>query len=90
MTIEFESAKPIVQMQTVLKTVAEEMMRSKSRYFDEHEHEIPWDYIEFMHTATKSLGGGSLAPKEEKKEEDPNKPKRRPIYSTREPSRYPA
>ena len=79
MTIEFESAKPIVQMQTVLKTVAEEMMRSKSRYFDEHEHEIPWDYIEFMHTATKSLGGGSLAPKEEKKEEDPNKPKRPPI-----------
>ena len=66
-------------MQTVLKTVAEEMMRSKSRYFDEHEHEIPWDYIEFMHTATKSLGGGSLAPKEEKKEEDPNKPKRPPI-----------
>ena len=79
MTIEFESAKPIVQMQTVLKTVAEEMMRSKSRYFDEHEHEIPWDYIEFMHTATKSLGSGSLAPKEEKKEEDPNKPKRPPI-----------
>ncbi len=79
MTIEFESVKPIIQMQTVLKTVAEEMMRSKSRYFDEHEHEIPWDYIEFMHTATKSLGGGSLAPKEDKKEEDPNKPKRPPI-----------
>ena len=79
MTIEFESVKPIIQMQTVLKTVAEEMMRSKSRYFDEHEHEIPWDYIEFMHTATKSLGGGSLAPKEEKKDEDPSKPKRPPI-----------
>ena len=79
MTIEFESVKPIIQMRTVLKTVAEEMMRSKSRYFDEHEHEIPWDYIEFMHTATKSLGGGSLAPKEERKEEDPNKPKRPPI-----------
>jgi acyl-CoA dehydrogenase len=42
------------------------MMRSKSRYFDEHEHEIPWDYIEFMHTAMKAMGGGSLAPKEEK------------------------
>ncbi|MBI3739473.1 MAG: acyl-CoA dehydrogenase family protein, partial [Chloroflexi bacterium] len=66
MSIEFESPKPITQAQFVLKTVAEEMMRSKSRYFDEHEHEIPWDYIEFMHTAMRAMGGGSLAPKEEK------------------------
>src|SRR5574341_672110 len=64
MPIEFEAPKPIVQTQFVLKTVAEEMMRSRSRYFDEHEHEIPWDYIEFMHTAMKAMGAGSLAPKE--------------------------
>lgn len=64
MPIEFETPKPIVQTQFVLKTVAEEMMRAKSRYFDEHEHEIPWDYIEFMHTAMKAMGVGSLAPKE--------------------------
>jgi acyl-CoA dehydrogenase len=64
MPIEFETPKPIVQTQFVLKTVAEEMMRSKSRYFDEHEHEIPWDYIEFMHTAMKAMGAGSLAPRE--------------------------
>jgi len=65
MPIEFESPKPIVQTQFVLKTVAEEMMRPKSRYFDEHEHEIPWDYMEFMHTASKALGAGSLTPKNE-------------------------
>ena len=66
MPIEFEVPKPIVQTQFMLKTVAEEMMRSRSRYFDEHEHEIPYDYIEFMHTAMKSLGAGagSLVPKE--------------------------
>jgi acyl-CoA dehydrogenase len=64
MPIEFEAPKPVVNMQFMLKTVAEEMMRSKSRYFDEHEHEIPWDYMEFMHTAMKSIGGGSLVPKE--------------------------
>lgn len=64
MSIEFEAPKPITQMQFVLKTVADEMMRSKSRFFDENEHEIPWDYIEFMHTAMKSMGGGSLAPQE--------------------------
>jgi len=64
MSIEFEAPKPITQMQFMLKTVAEEMMRSRSRYFDEHEHEIPWDYIEFMHTAMKAMGVGSLAPNE--------------------------
>jgi len=65
MPIEFEAPKPVVQAQTMLKTVAEEMMRPKSRYYDEHEHEIPWDYIEFMHTAMKAFGGSSLAPREE-------------------------
>ena len=64
MPIEFEAPKPIAQAQFVLKTVGEEMMRPKSRYFDEHEHEIPWDYIEFMHSAMKAMGGSSLAPKE--------------------------
>ncbi len=79
MTIEFETPKPIAQQQYVLQTVADNMMRPYSRYFDENEHEIPWDYINFMHMAMKATGAGSLAPKEEKKEEDPNKPKRAPI-----------
>ena len=79
MTIEFETPKPIAQTQFVLKTVAEEMMRSKSRYFDEHEHEIPFDYIEFMHTAVKAMGVGSLAPKEKSDGGDEKKEKRPPI-----------
>ncbi|MDL1925945.1 acyl-CoA dehydrogenase, partial [Anaerolineae bacterium AMX1] len=81
MTIEFEAPKPIAQTQFVLKTVAEEMMRSKSRYFDDHEHEIPWDYIEFMHTAMKAMGAGSLAPKERDNGHDggEQKEKRPPI-----------
>ncbi|MBW7919480.1 MAG: acyl-CoA dehydrogenase family protein [Anaerolineales bacterium] len=81
MTIEFEAPKPIAQTQFVLKTVAEEMMRSKSRYFDDHEHEIPWDYIEFMHTAMKAMGAGSLAPKEKDESRDGGgqKEKRPPI-----------
>ena len=79
MTIEFEIPKPIAQQQYVLKTVAEEMMRSVSRQLDEQEHEIPYGYIEFMHAAMRATGAGSLAPKEEKKEEDPSKPKRPPI-----------
>ena len=58
MTIDFETPKPIVQMQTMLQSVAENMMRSTSREFDENEHAIPWDYVEFMHTAMRSMGGG--------------------------------
>ena len=81
MPIEFEEPKPIAQSQFMLKTVGEEMMRSKSRYFDEHEHEIPWDYIEFMHTAMKAMGAGSLAPKESGNGHDggEKKEKRSPI-----------
>ncbi len=80
--IDFETPKPIANQNNVLKTVAENMMRPVSRYFDEHEHEIPWDYIEFMHTAMKAMGGGSLAPNEGKPEEKPaesGKPPRPPI-----------
>jgi len=80
--IEFEMPKPIAQQSYVLKTVAENMMRPVSRYFDEHEHEIPWDYINFMHMAMRATGAGSLAPSEgkdggEKKEE--SKKERPPI-----------
>ena len=74
MPIEFEAPKPITQMQFMLKTVADEMMRPRSRYFDEHEHEIPWDYIEFMHMAMKAAAATGLAPRENgKKSEDKEK-----------------
>lgn len=79
MTIEFESPKPINNMRYMLQTVADNMMRPVSREMDENEHAIPYGYIEFMHTAMRSTGAGSLAPQEKKKEEDPNKPKHSPI-----------
>ena len=79
MPIEFEAPKPIVQTQFLLKTVADEMMRPKSRYFDEHEHEIPWDYMEFMHTAMKAMGAGSLTPKKEDGNGNDGNEKRPPI-----------
>ena len=54
--IEFEAPKPIAQQEYVMQTVAENMMRPVSRYFDENEHEIPWDYINFMHQAMLATG----------------------------------
>lgn len=78
--IDFETPKPIAQINNVVETVAVNMMRPVSRYFDEHEHEIPWDYINFMHQAVKSMGGTSMAPDSgPKKEVDPDKKKRPPI-----------
>lgn len=76
--IEFETPKPIVKQRYLLQTVAEEMMRPHSRYFDEHEHDIPWDYINFMHQAMQAVGAGSLAPdsgngKEDKTQEEKKK-----------------
>jgi len=82
--IEFEMPKPIAKQRYLLQTVAEEMMRPHSRYFDEHEHEIPWDYINFMHQALQAVGAGSLAPStedggEEKEIEEKKKKKYPPI-----------
>ncbi len=79
--ISFEMPKPLVQTSNVVETVAKNMMRPVSREMDENEHEIPWGYIEFMHTATKALGSSSMAPDEAAKEkkEDPEKKKRPPI-----------
>lgn len=76
--IDFETPKSIEQLNAVVETVAVNMMRTVSREMDEHEHAIPWDFINFMHTAVKSMGGTSMAPDSEKKDAEP-KEKRPPI-----------
>jgi acyl-CoA dehydrogenase len=78
--IEFEAPKPIAQQSFVLKTVAENMMRPVSRHMDEHEHEIPWDYINFMHMAMRATGAGALAPREESKKDAEGKERPRIGY----------
>jgi acyl-CoA dehydrogenase len=78
--IEFEAPKPIQMLTTALETVAVNMMRPVSRKFDENEHDIPWDYINFMHMAMRQTGAGSLAPAERKpKPGEEAKEKRPPI-----------
>jgi len=77
--IDFEIPKPIAQQRQALQTVAENMMRPISRFYDEHEHEVPWDYINFMNMAMRAMGAGYLAPRESKKNGDEPKEKRPPI-----------
>ena len=80
--IDFETPEVIAQTHNALETVAVNMMRPVSRYFDEHEHEIPWDYINFMHMAMRATGAGSLAPRERKKEGPDGKPRPRLGYQS--------
>jgi acyl-CoA dehydrogenase len=77
--ISFELVKPIVNIRSMTQMVAENMMRPVSRHFDDHEHEIPWDYINFMHDAGQQMGGAIAPVEEEKKEEKPEKKKYPPI-----------
>jgi len=73
MMISFKQGEKLEQASVLMETVAENMMRPISRYFDEHEHEIPWDYINFMHTSQKAMGGaGSLTDAAAKKKEGPS------------------
>lgn len=80
--IEFEMPKPIAMTNTALKTVADNMMRPVSRYFDECEHEIPWDYINFMHMAMRATGAGALAPDEKTRLDAEGKPRPRIGYQS--------
>ena len=75
--ISFEKSKAVKQTEYLMKTVADNMMRPVSRYFDDYEHEIPWEFIEFMHNAMGQMGTGSLVegPDGEEKKEKKDKPK---------------
>ena len=70
--IEFETPSTITKQMTMLGAVAEEMMRPVSRHFDDHEHEIPWNYINFMHEAMRATGAGMMAPDGGKKRDGPH------------------
>lgn len=68
--ISFEMPESIRKTTVLMETIAENMMRPVARYFDEHEHEIPWDYINFMHEAMKQMGVSSIAAKDVKKKKE--------------------
>lgn len=78
--IDFEPPKPIKRRSEMVKMVAEQVMRPISRYYDEHEHEHPWDYSKSMWEMVKSMGMG-LTPKPEdgEKASGVKNPERPPI-----------
>jgi acyl-CoA dehydrogenase len=66
--ISFETPAEIAKRLEFVRCVASEKMRPQARYYDEHEHEIPWDFINLMwDTALRtgqSFRSGSSRPAE--------------------------
>ena len=60
--ISFQVPPAIRQVAAAVERAARELMRPAARHFDEHENEVPWDYIRHMQQVLRSFGGLSVAP----------------------------
>jgi len=60
--ISFQVPPAIRQVAAAVERAARELMRPAARYFDEHENEVPWDYIRRMQQVLRSFGGLPVAP----------------------------
>src|ERR1051325_7526426 len=78
--IDFEHHPVVQQTAMMISQMAQSMMRPVAREMDEHEHEDPTAYINFMYDVMKSGAGGAAATQftggSRKKEQDPNAPKK--------------
>ncbi len=54
--IEFQMPETIARQRELVQQVAAGWMRENARYFDENEHEVPWDYIHLMWQASQMTG----------------------------------
>jgi acyl-CoA dehydrogenase len=54
--ISFQMPEEIKQQVDFTESVARKMMRSNARYYDENEHQIPWDYVNLMWEASLKTG----------------------------------
>jgi acyl-CoA dehydrogenase len=46
--IDFETPEAITKQVNLINNVAVQLMRPMARYYDDHEHDRPWDYINLM------------------------------------------
>jgi acyl-CoA dehydrogenase len=46
--IDFETPEAITKQVNLINNVAVQVMRPMARYYDDHEHDRPWDYINIM------------------------------------------
>ncbi len=59
--ISFENSQRIEQQRRYAESIARDLIRPNARYYDDHEHEFPWDFANLIwNTARKSID--SLGP----------------------------
>ena len=59
--IDFEIPTPVQRQAQLLNMLGEQVMRPVSRYYDEHEGERPWDYINMVWQTVKAQGGRTFS-----------------------------
>ena len=59
--IDFELPTVIERQSQLLTMLGEQVMRPVARYYDEHEGERPWDYINMIWQTVRAQGGQTLA-----------------------------
>ena len=68
--VDFELSPGTQNLKMMVHGAAEGFMRPVSRQYDEEEHAIPWDFINFMWQATQG-SDANLAGKKPSKEDGP-------------------
>src|SRR6266545_506358 len=59
--IDFDIPTPIQRQVQLITMLGEQVMRPVARYYDEHEGERPWDYINMIWQTIREQGGRTLA-----------------------------
>src|SRR3954454_20411829 len=59
--IDFETPAQIERQVELITMLGEQVMRPIARYYDEHEGERPWDYINMIWQTIREQGGRTLA-----------------------------
>src|SRR5262249_11137737 len=59
--IDFETPASIERQVQLLTMLGEQVMRPVARYYDEHEGERPWDFINMIWQTVRAQGGRTLA-----------------------------
>jgi hypothetical protein len=77
--IDFEIPTPIKRQVQFITMLGEQVMRPVARYYDEHEMERPWDYINLIWPTIRDRGGRSFSV-EDGKEDKEGKPRPRIGY----------
>ena len=74
--IDFSLPTPIERQVQLLTMLGEQVMRPVARYYDEHEGERPWDYINMIWQTVRAQGGQTLAPPPTSEKSESNGEKR--------------